>query len=553
VPVGAVAARQSAVARALERVEGGLGTRRGMLVVFLAAIAVFAIESIALPVIPGRDFGTYLRFYAQMWDWHSVWPMTMLFRTPLAPLVVGLPLDSAGGWGVQLVMTLLFAASVTAWTSTALVFGRRVALLTMVALLLYPGYSILFHGLASDPVAAATFAAWALALARAARGPSVRRFAGVGLAVAATALSRPGYQVLVASALFPLVVAIPWRRRLVYGVSCLAAALLVLGAWTVANGIRYDDYTVARGGAAYLPFFRAFTKDHIVEPGNGPESRRLATIVQKDLLTQEPYRSYGVTLDAFFARGSDREFEDVLGLSDRVWGWNSDYAHLRTIGIEAVRAHPGTYARGVAATLLDELWHPLYVALPSSRVSSDGSASPSSAAGSTSATVVVNGKRLPRPSGGDMIPAAHQGFYSTTPDGHIREVWTSPTAHTVVFSTKAGQRRFEAVNAEVDRLTARVPPYAGSTWLTRQFSRSSKLFPPPLLWLVVGCAGVVLRRPRHAALALAFALGALAVIFFQALGVYSIIEFAVPVAPAFVVLGAAGLLGERRAVRLPGR
>ena len=101
-----------------------------------------------------------------------------------------------------------------------------------------------------------------------------------------------------------------------------------------------------------------------------------------------------------------------------------------------------------------------------------------------------------------MIPAAHQGFYSTTPDGHIREVWTSPTAHTVVFSTKAGQRRFEAVNAEVDRLTARVPPYAGSTWLTRQFSRSSKLFPPPLLWLVVGCAGVVLRRPRHAALAL---------------------------------------------------
>src|SRR5262249_35019787 len=241
---------------------------------------------------------------------------------------------------------------------------------------------------------------------------------------------------------------------LAYGVSCLAAALLVLGAWTVANGIRYDDYAVARGGAAYLPFFRAFTKDHIIEPGNGPESRRLATIVQRDLLTQEPYRSYGVTLDAFFARGSDREFEDVLGLSDRVWGWNSDYAHLRTIGIEAVRAHPGTYARGVVNTVLDELWHPLYVALPNSPRTSVGSGPASASSGASAGdTVVVRGRSLPRPSGGDMIPAAHQGFYSTTPDGHIREVWTSPTAHTVVFSTKAGQRRFEAVNAEVDRLT----------------------------------------------------------------------------------------------------
>src|SRR5262249_31093526 len=157
--------------------------------------------------------------------------------------------------------TLLFAASVTAWTSTALVFGRRVALVTALALLLFPGYSILFHGLASDPIAATTFAAWALALTRAAQRPSVRRFAAVGLAAAATAFSRPGYQVLAASALFPLIVAIPWRRRLAYGGSCLAVALLVLGAWTVANGIRYDDYTVARGGAAYLPFFRAFTKD----------------------------------------------------------------------------------------------------------------------------------------------------------------------------------------------------------------------------------------------------------------------------------------------------
>ena len=317
-PDGAFAARHSALARAFERVEGGAGARRWTLVLFLVALGIFALESVALPVIPGRDFGTYLRYYAQMWDWHSVWPMTMLFRTPLPPLVVGVPLDLAGGWGAQVVMTVLFAASVVAWSSTALAFGRRAALLTAVAMLLFPGYAILFHGLSSDPVAAAAVAGWALVLSRAAVKPTPARFARVGVGAAAAALARPGNQVLIVIAVLPLALAIPWRRRLVCVASCVAAAVLVLGGWTINNGVRYGDYTVARGGAAFLPFFRAFTREHIVAPDNGPDSRRLAQVIQKDLLTQEPYRSYGVTVQGFFARGSDREFEDLIGITDRV-------------------------------------------------------------------------------------------------------------------------------------------------------------------------------------------------------------------------------------------
>ena len=98
-----------------------------------------------------------------MWDWHSVVPMAMLFRTPLAPLVIGGTLDLFGGWGLLVVMALLFAASVVLWTRTALTFGPRAALVTAVALVVYPGYGILFHTPASEPVAAAAFAVWALA------------------------------------------------------------------------------------------------------------------------------------------------------------------------------------------------------------------------------------------------------------------------------------------------------------------------------------------------------------------------------------------------------
>ena len=140
---------------ALGWLESRVGTRRGGTAIFALALVVFGLRSIALPVIPGRDFGTYLGYYVQMWDWDSVVPMSMLFRTPLAPVVVGGTLDLLGGWGLQATMALLFAASVVAWTRSALAFGPRAALVTAAALLVYPGYGILFHTPASEPVAAA--------------------------------------------------------------------------------------------------------------------------------------------------------------------------------------------------------------------------------------------------------------------------------------------------------------------------------------------------------------------------------------------------------------
>ena len=505
---------------------------------FLVAIGVYGLQSIALPVVPGRDFGTYLRFYVQMFEWDSVLPMSMLFRTPLAPLVVGGSLDLVGGYVTQALMAALYATSIVCWTRTALAFGRSVALVTAVALLLYPGYGILFHMLSSDSICAFVFAIWSLALTRAALEPTTGRFATFGLATAAAALTRPGYQVLAVFALLPLVLGLPWRRRLAASAAFLGVVVGLLGAWTTNNGVRYHDYALARGGGAFFPFYRAFITDRIVSPRNGEASHELADTVRTELLDEEPYRSYGITLERFFESGGPREFEDVVGVTDRVWGWDSDYAQMREVGVEAVRAHPRRYVRGVAGTVLDELWSPLHVALQP--VISD-TATPVD----TSRPSAIDG--LPPPSEGEQIPAARQGFFSTTPDGAIAEVWTSPTDHSLVFSTPEGRRRFEGLEAESGRLSALVPPYPGNAWLTLQFSRSSKLFPPPLLWLGAGIVAWLWRRPARGSLAAALAGAALLVLSFQALAIYSIIEFAIPVAPALVVFGAAGLVGHRRA------
>src|SRR5262249_8131091 len=157
------------------------------------------------------------------------------------------------------------------------------------------------HEIASDSVFAVAFALWSLLAVRVVLRPSIGGFALVGLGVALLVLVRPGNQALIVLAALPLGLAGTWPVRLASAAAFAAAALLVLGAWTVHNGVRFGDYTVARGGNSRLPFERVFLTERIVRPENGPASRRLARAVARDLLPEEPYRSYGIRLDDFFS------------------------------------------------------------------------------------------------------------------------------------------------------------------------------------------------------------------------------------------------------------
>jgi hypothetical protein len=112
----------------------------------------------------------------------------------------------------------------------------------------------------------------------------------------------------------------------------------LFGAWTIHNGVLWDDYTLARGGNSGVPFYRAFLVDRIVRPENGPASRELAHAVERDLLPEEPYHSYGIDLDRFFAEASPRMQEDLVALSNRLWGWKSDGRKPSRTSMNGVRA-----------------------------------------------------------------------------------------------------------------------------------------------------------------------------------------------------------------------
>ena len=328
-------------------------TRRAALVLFALALAVFWFQALGWPMAKGRDTWDYLVYYLQLFDSDPPLSQVQLFRAPLTPLVVGLPMDLGGTVLLEIVFGVLFAGSVVAWSATALTFGRVPALASAVLLLVYPAWATLYHQASSDAVFATGLAVWALILARTMRRPSTRGFVALGLGLAALVLIRPANQVLLPAVLAPLLAAaVPWRRRLTWVAACCAAAVLPLAAWAVHNGVRYDDLTVTRGGRAWVPFLRVFTADRSISPEHGPASQRLGRLVEDEVLAKEPFASLGVPLDAYLANGSNYETVRLIALSDRVLGRDSNYDVLFDSAVEAIRADPESYARGVA----DVVW-----------------------------------------------------------------------------------------------------------------------------------------------------------------------------------------------------
>jgi hypothetical protein len=333
---------------------------------------------------------------------------------------------------------------------------------------------------------------------------------------------------------FPLALAGPWRDRLVRSGAFLVAAAVPLVAWAVLNGVRFDDYALARGGNAIIPFYRAFITDKIVKPDNGPASRRLGEAVRAHLVTRDPYKSYGVTTAEVFRSGSFRIHEDFYLLSDQVFGWDTNYSVLRKAGIEAVRTHPGAYASGV----LDTVWQQLsksYFRSPPAKPESASAAPP---------VVDVKGKELPAPTEGEPIPSG-QSVWISRPDNCIREVWTSATEHHFTFCKPGDKRRFDDIGRELGGLFGALPNRTGNAWLALRLNQASRWFPRPILWILLGIVALAIRRPRGVRTLVAIALTASVVVALNALGLFADPRFALPVAPAFVFLGSCALLGRR--------
>jgi Dolichyl-phosphate-mannose-protein mannosyltransferase len=500
---------------------------RPPIVCFVCALVVFGVESIAWPLAYGRDGSTYLIYYADMWHRHPAFPALMLYRMPLAPLVYGPLLQLGGPLLAEAAMALAYAASILAFATAALEFGRVAAVVTGLALLVHPGYGALFHELSSDPVFGLVFAFWTLALVRALRRPSTRQFLLAGVLYFLLVLSRPGSQVLLVFALAPLVLRAPWRRRLVWAGASLAASVALLALWSGYNDVRYGSFVVARAGWANVPFYRVFYLDKLVRTENGPASRELAAAVQRDLLTKTPYRQLGVkTPDQYFSIASDHMWSDVVWITDREWGWHSDYAILRRVSLEGIRTHFHRYARSVAAGVWDELRYPYVWNAPQ--------AAPPPGTTTTQAPAAP-----PKP-----VP-------KSSPDYGGRYSWlaSTPSGRPPVPS------RVARVTRKLAALDHDIPERSGSATFARVLNRISRLYPWAIIWIVVGLVALIVRRPRGSLVLLTLGTLGLWLIVFTELGEPPGLEYGLPVVPAFIMGAVAALFGvrgeQRVGLRLP--
>ena len=524
-----------------QRVEPWVATKRAALALVLGAVLVYWIEAVAWPFERGRDSWDYMTYYLSFFDAHTPFTEVMLFRTPVTPFALGVPLSLGGVTALEVTMTGLYTLTVLAWASAALSYSRLAAVLVAAVLLVSPGLAVPFHEASSDAVATFAFAVFALGVVRTGFRPGVARFAALGAGAAIVALTRPAYVALIAGCLIPLCVRGAWRSRLVWGAAYLGVVLGILGAWAVVNDVRYGDLTVSRLSVAARP-------PRIVSDA-GPATETLTGIVRRDVLTLPAYRRLHVTLATYFDNPPEYEWIRLLGIADRTDGIGSDFRLLRRTSAEAAAStsppsgtkegtsHP---PRSHLASVARSMWW--FVSRPANR---DQTHLKPAVWPTPSPAIFKGGKARPNPEA--LAPSREAitfGFLPCASNEIARCILANPST---AYSDPTQARRYAEVTRTVSRWDARLGTGHSNRWLAIQLDRLARYFPPPWLWLGIALVALARRRVRGTGALVALVGLAGVVMFVHAWAIGWLPAFGYPVLPAVVFAGICAGVGARRA------
>jgi hypothetical protein len=457
-----------------------------------------------------------------------------LFRTPLTPLVTGIPMSIGGAQLLEVVMSLIYVAAIAGWAWAARPIGRTAALVSAVVALALLPYAAMFHEVSSDFLFGALLAPWTGLVVRTMLRPATRVLVGLGLLTAALTLTRPASQVLVLAACAAALLAGGARRTRLTRLGIAATAAIVpLVLWAGLNAIRYDDFTVARGGKAWVPFFKVLSLKTI-EPSNGPASRRLAAAIEHDVLTLPEYRGLHVDLRTYLHSPSNLEAIRLIALSDRDFGRSSNYDVLFDTSWEAIRHSPGAYVDSFARTFKHFLW--FRFSLEPVRQEPPPPPGPR--------VLRVDGKPSPSPEAvSPVAQAAGYGFVWCPTDAIDRCIFRQPEQ---VFPSATQQQRYVELTDRIRDWNSQLPLRNGARWLGAKLGTLSWDLPgAPIVWLVLGSIGIALRRPRGWPALIVLVLAGLAVLFVHALSQEPQAEFSIPLTPMFALAAVAAIFGKR--------
>lgn len=491
--------------------------RRDERTIALIAVAAYLLYGLAWPLHPvGKDYVSYVQYFFDLFRPEPSSYILATFRTPGAPLVIGLLGTLGGATGLWLGMAAGYVASILAVYRLGRRLEPAVGRLAAGLLIAYPGHAELMLTLGADSIFAVGLCLWAAMVAATPERPTVGRFALHGLAVFGLVMIRPAALGFVLFASFPLLVRrLSWPQRLGRGAVFVVVLLALVKLWSVHNGLRYETWSLGRESGATLPFYRTLVQIGTVRAGNGPASAELAELVERELLTREPYASLGMTADEFFAgaytHGDNPRLHDLRALCNLHDGWDSEYARLKAAGLEAVKAAPGVYAKSVVTDYLALLNQSFDVSPTPDRVTPPPPYD------------------QPVEAAPGQIPYRALDVESTAPAGRHADLATANEWYqSSVFSRIPTRRPFMPLRLALVFYAA--------------------LFPAMTAWLFVGLLGTWrLERGEHRVLWFMVAMG-LALLAATLLGLPPHVRYRQPFDPLFILLGAAGLMNLRAAL-----
>ncbi len=492
----------------------------------LVSLITYYLQSLAWPITLGRDGGNYLLYYLDILSNDPVYHLIMVMRTPIAPLLYGSLLSIGGAALTEFAMGIIYSGAVLGIYLIGKMWSNKLAILSALLVNFYPAYGALYHTISSEAPLAFFFIVWCLYFLVTMNNPSAKKFIGLGLIAFLLILTRPTFIAFVLYAIVPfLLFDKSLRKKAAYSLSFIGTFIPLVLLWCTYNYVRYDDFTIARTNNAHLPLYRVFIINHTVSPDNGIASAKLADDVENYLLSKEPYRSYGITREVFFSKGTLRMWGDLIALSDEIYGWDSDYRLLRRVGLEAVYRHPKEYIFSVIKSFGGILLKS-YSQLVSTRILDVNNVQQP-----------LDSQGLPIPTEDDLIPRSYY-LGGSSPTGKLKP---DPNSLEYKILDPVMQYKADELNSRLRLFQNMLPPRNGIDIVANVLNTVSFWYLPPVLWLLFGVIGLIL-RPDVQNRALAFiCLVCLGILFYTILGVPSVIAMRVPFDPLFIFFGVIGI------------
>jgi hypothetical protein len=306
----------------------------------LACICLW-LQSRSCSIQPGRDMITYWACYREIFRVNTEAVTLLLFRPPFTPLFFGTLFDLFGAAGVKAALSILYVVSLVTVFSVGFTRSLWVGYLALILLGANIQYYYWFFSVGSESPQSFLLVLWLAYAFFTFRRTDARYWIVHAAVVWLLILNRPGNQVLILCAVFPLLnFDTAAKRRLMLSLVFLLSYGAMHFSYSSYNYLRVGAFQVSTLGNAHMPFYRLYLQDRMIRPENGPKSLELARLVEDEILPLEVFRQYRVDRDMFFTYASQRMYNQLVATVVRVYGWDHQWLILKEAAMEAVKRDP---------------------------------------------------------------------------------------------------------------------------------------------------------------------------------------------------------------------